>query len=64
MALSVHCTAGAAEVEREVDADIDEFERWFASKVENGPLLHAERAILKTYLWWKLQPDAKREGSP
>lgn len=41
------------ELEKEVDADLDEFARSFQS-MGNDRLSRPERAILKTYLAWKL----------
>lgn len=36
-----------------MDADLRPFEQWFRGQ-GNGPLVGAERAILKSYLAWKL----------
>lgn len=54
MALTV-THEGQEGIERDVDQDIDEFERWFYEHIDSSaPLLQAERAIIKTYLGWKL----------
>lgn len=44
-------------LESAVDADIQAFEAWFSS-LGNDPLTKGERAILKTYLWWKTKGAA------
>lgn len=36
-----------------MDKEVEAFSNWFRSQ-GNGPLVPAERAILKTYLAWKL----------
>ena len=42
------------ELEAEVDSDIAAFDAWFQQHLQNGqPLVRSERAILKTYLYWK-----------
>lgn len=40
-------------VETEVDDSIADFDRWFVSK-GNMPMIHGERAIIKTYLYYML----------
>lgn len=40
--------------EKVVDADIDDFNSFFQSELKNAPMTGAERAIIKTYLGWKL----------
>lgn len=49
------------EVEKVLDGDIDRFEEFFVGLVFDGglqaPLTRPERAILKTYLTWKLLRD-------
>ncbi len=62
MSISVHSTEEATSLEADVDQDITAFEEWFSSHVENGPLVHAERAILKTYLWWKFKGTKQTGG--
>lgn len=34
--------------------EIDAFEKWFMSQ-KNGPLVPSEKAMLKTYLAWKIR---------
>ena len=38
------------EVERQVDAVIDEFDQWFRT-LGNDPLVGSERAAIKTFCW-------------
>lgn len=38
----------------EADADIGAFETWFTKAVDTKKLHPAERAIIKTYLFWKV----------
>lgn len=42
-----------ATVEKVVDSDIEDFNRWFQAQ-GNDPVIHLEKAIIKTYLGWKL----------
>lgn len=42
-----------AAVEELVDADIVGFDRYFQGELKNEPLSPAERAIIKTYLYFK-----------
>jgi hypothetical protein len=44
-----------------MDVELHSFEQWFRGK-GNDPLVGVERAILKTYLAWKLRYEAA-EGS-
>jgi hypothetical protein len=44
------------QLEAVVDTDLKEFEEFFRTRVENSSLTSPERAILKTYLWYKLHP--------
>lgn len=39
--------------EKVVDADIESFNKWFQG-LGNDPLIKSERAIIKTWLAWKL----------
>lgn len=55
------CYSGE-ELEKEVDADIAEFEEYFCKKLKNSSLAAPEKAILKTYLYWKTHP-AEPSGS-
>jgi hypothetical protein len=45
------------ELKKLVDEDIDKFEEWFRS-LPNDPLTKSERAIISTYLWWKVKGNA------
>ena len=41
-------------LEEAVDEDIAQFEKFMMEKVDSsGPLSGPEKAIIKTYLWWK-----------
>jgi hypothetical protein len=40
-------------VEGLVNADIDAFDRYFQGELKNEPMSPAERAIIKTYLYYK-----------
>ncbi len=44
------------EQEKTVDEEIAAFDAWFQSK-GNDPLVKSERAILKTYFWYKLRGE-------
>jgi hypothetical protein len=44
------------ELEKEVDGDIDAFNEWFQQEGKNDPMTPGERAIIKTYLWFKTHP--------
>jgi hypothetical protein len=45
-------------LETVVNEDIRQFEEFFTAKVDtSGPLSGPERAILKTYLYWKTHPE-------
>jgi len=50
-----------------VDADIAAFGEYFQRELKNDePLSKSEKAILKTYLWWKTHPekhDAEQDSS-
>ena len=45
-------------LEQEVDADIEAFDRWFCSNVDqsSSQLSRPERAIIKSFLWYKSHP--------
>ena len=46
------------QLEAYVDEDITEFEKFMMAKVDNsGPLSKPEKAIIKTYLYWKTHPE-------
>lgn len=40
--------------EKAVDKDLEEFDQW-AQKKLGQPIVRSERAILKTYLWYKMK---------
>ena len=42
-----------ADLEAMVDEDINAFELWFKERGLGDNLLLPERAVIKTYLWWK-----------
>lgn len=46
------------ELEEVVEADIKKFEKFFCEKLDNPKLSGPEVAIIKTYLWFKLHPEA------
>lgn len=43
---------GGEELNKEVEGDLQEFEKWFVA-LGNDPLVRSEIAILKTYLFYK-----------
>lgn len=47
---------GSEELEKLVEEDLRMFEAWFRAK-GNDPLVRSERAILKTYLWFKVKGE-------
>lgn len=54
----IQVTADAATneaLEKEVDADIDAYSRWCQERLKSQPLDPSERAIIKTYLWFKVK---------
>lgn len=46
------------ELEEIVEADIEAFARFFCGQLKNDSLSKPERAILKTYLWWKTHAES------
>jgi len=44
-------------LEHVVDEDIEAFAKYFCKELKNDTLSRPERAILKTYLWWKTHID-------
>lgn len=52
------------ELIKEVDKDLELFDKWFTDSFEGSqPLAKFERAIIKTYLMWKLdQEDGRLVG--
>jgi len=49
--------------EREVDQDLEQFEKYMEIRGLGPKLSRPERAIIKTYLYWKMW-EAKEEGTP
>jgi hypothetical protein len=47
--------------ESDVDAEIAAFDTWFQGR-GNEALVKSERAILKTYFWFKLRAE-KKDGT-
>lgn len=47
-------SSSPSEYERVVNEEIDGFEEFFSKKLGNDPLVKGERAIIKTFLAWKL----------
>lgn len=45
---------GTTTVEQAVDADINAFDEYFRKLGSNDPLMMVERAIIKTYLHFKI----------
>jgi hypothetical protein len=57
----VHVTVNIEEgqtVEQAVDEDIGRFNKFMLSRVDDQPLTRFEKAILKTYLHWKIHEGA------
>lgn len=52
--IQVQSTIPKEALEEGVDQEIQEFDAWFQS-LGNSPLVKGERAIIKTYLAWKLK---------
>jgi hypothetical protein len=46
------------ELESVVDEDIKRFDKFFQEELKNEPMRKDEKAILKTYLWWKANRDS------
>lgn len=46
--------ADGPELAKGMEAEIDSFEKWFEGQ-GNAPLVNVERAIVRTYLAWKLR---------
>jgi hypothetical protein len=54
--IEVTTTTPVEEQEKTVDEEIAAFDAWFQSR-GNQPLVKSERAILKTYFWYKLRGE-------
>lgn len=53
----------SVELEAAVDADITAFDEYFQRELKNDePLSKSERAIVKTYLWWKTHQEKPHAG--
>jgi hypothetical protein len=46
-----------AELEGVVDLDIEAFDQFFQDKLGNAPLTKAERAAIKTFIWYLVNRD-------
>lgn len=44
-------------IEPAVDKEIENFDQFFQSELKNEPLLKSEKALLKTYLFWKTRSE-------
>lgn len=54
-----------SEIENTVDEDIRQFDLFFQKALRNDPMIGAEKAIIKTYLAYKLGiARANEEGTP
>jgi hypothetical protein len=51
-------------LEATVDEDIAAFDVWFQQQADNAPLVGSERAILKTYLYFKTHETSVPTPSP
>lgn len=61
--LIVQCTGNVSDnkqIECIVDDDIKDFDSFFQEHLKNDPMNKAERAIIKTYVGWKLGIFQKR----
>lgn len=45
-------------LEAAVDVDLAAFDQYFQKVLLNDPLSPSEKAVLKTYLWWKTHPES------
>lgn len=62
--INVTCQAGVPkDSEPEVDQDLEQFEQYVEARGLGPPLSKPERAIIKTYLYWKMW-GAKGEAVP
>lgn len=52
--IDVTSTTSSETLEAEVDRELDAFNEWFQAQ-GNGPIVRPEKAILKTFLWYKLK---------
>ncbi len=54
--------SSGSDLEKVVDEDINEFDEYFKS-LGNDPVVRSERAILKTYLHWKVKGPRHGEAT-
>ena len=52
-----------SDLEKVVNADLEAFQSFFTTQVDNGSLTGPEAAIIKTYLWWKTHPEGEVRGT-
>lgn len=58
-----HAEPKGTELEYLVDEDLNSFEEFMLRQVDkSGGLSKPERAIIKTYLWWKTQVKEEDNG--
>lgn len=55
MSIKVVVEGEVLNIEQAVDEDIREFNDWFRATLGNMPITGFEKAIIKTYLAWKLE---------
>ncbi len=53
---------GGAELKKEVEEAIEEFNGWFQNKLQNERLSMPERAIIDTFCFWLVTVRAKEKG--
>ena len=59
--ISVKSDAVEGTVEADVDSDIEKFAEFFRKTLSNSGLSSFERAIIKTYLAYKLKPELQAD---
>ncbi len=61
----IHVTTDAPkeQLEVHVDDEINAFDKWFRENIQDLPLVRSERAILKTYLGYKLKVKDEPAGT-
>ena len=63
--IGIRVTVSKAEeqtLEQVVDGDLDGFEAYFCGELKNASLSGPERAIIKTYLYFKTVVEPRRES--
>lgn len=53
-----------AELEKLVDADLVEFNKFWQTEMENSKLTAHELGVIKTYVWWKTHPPKDSGETP